>query len=712
MPALAQTRETEPALEDLIPDSAVDNPEAWARQTDAARSEPDTAAPLVILEDLDPAAPLAPLPDMQLAWPEDVDMPAVEPLTADPDIQMAEDAAQEELKAIGVGDDGEAPRLADADIVNIGSQVELAFPANAPFAERDEVGDRFASLSSLKRLRDKDDNIAQVARRARVDRDLLLRMLRVYGYYDAEVYQTLGGLDPVAGAAATDVSKVSVRFDVIPGPQYLFGTIDLAALETTGSDYADLRAAFDIHPADPVNSDDIVQERVDLGTALGETGYAFSTVDDPDLLIDHARRQGDLTVPVTPGGKYRFGQVVSALPRFLSSRHLANIARFDQGDIYKRSLVDDLRRAILATGLVSTVNVTPRETVPPAAGEPGTVDLDVAIAKAPLRTIAGEVGYSSGEGFRLEASWEHRNFFPPEGMLRVRGVAGTREQLAGVTFRRNNFRGRDQVLSVDAFAQTTDRDAFKARTVSLLANFERQSTIIYQKDFVWSAGLELVATQEREPPVDGVKSPRQTYFIAALPVRAGFDGSDDLLDPTRGFRAALRLSPEISVLDGDKSTYVKAQADASYYQRVGGSVVLAARARLGTITGAPLVSIAPSRRFYAGGGASVRGYGYQQIGPRNTAGEPSGGRSLSELAVEARIHTGLFGGAVSFVPFLDGGAVDETSTPRLNDLRFGAGVGIRYNTNFGPLRIDIGTPLNPRKGDSRIGVYVALGQAF
>ncbi|MET0181017.1 MAG: BamA/TamA family outer membrane protein [Novosphingobium sp.] len=711
----AQPMDAEPALEERIPDSAVANPEAWVGQAPAAEATP-TQQGTPEAGELDPASPLAPLPDIELAWPDDAAVPEIEPLAPEPDIQLAEDQAEAELAKLGVAPGGEAPRLADADVRNIGQGVELAFPAEANFPDGDAVEDRFAALSTLRQLRDDDDNLAQLARRARADRDLLLRTMRVYGYYDAEVFQTLGGLEPgEAGAAdetATEPSQVTVRFDVIPGPQYLYGAIGLGALEEVGADYAKLRASFDISTGEPVNADAIIQERTDLTVELGETGYAFATVGEPDLLIDHARREGDLTVPVAPGGKYAFGAVISALPKFLSSKHLATIARFDPGDIYQKSKVDDLRRAILATGLVSTVSVTPRETEAPQPGDPGAVALDVGLTKAPLRTIAGLAGFSSGEGLRVEASWEHRNFFPPEGLIRVRGVAGTREQLAGVTFRRNNFTGRDKVLSVDLYAQTVDRDAFDARTVSLLAQFERASTIIYQKRWTYAAGFEVLATAEREGAVNGVRPPRQTFFIGALPGRIGFDASDSLLDPARGFRLGLRLSPELSVQGGARSTYLKAQLDASYYQPVSERIVVAARARLGTIAGAEIASIAPSRRFYAGGGGSVRGYGYQQIGPRDDAGDPSGGRSLSELSLEARIRTGLFGGAVAFVPFVDAGSVDETSTPSLSDLRFGAGVGLRYYTNFGPLRIDVGTPLNPRKGDSRIGVYVALGQAF
>jgi len=275
-------------------------------------------------------------------------------------------------------------------------------------------------------------------------------------------------------------------------------------------------------------------------------------VGDPDLLVDHKRAEGDLTIPTEPGGKYRFGAVVSRNPRFLSSRHLQDIARFKRGQIYQRTDQEDLKRAILATGLVSSVTVTPREVTPPPPPTPGApaptgeVALDVGLVSGPLRTIAGQVGYDTADGFRLEASWEHRNFFPPEGMLRLRGIAGTKEQLVGTTVRWNNWHGRDQVLTLDLYGNTVNRDAYMARTVAFTATFEKLTTLLFQKPWVWSVGLETLATQERESAVSGQTVPRNTFFVAALPLRGAIDRSDDLLDPTRGWRAALRVSPEIS----------------------------------------------------------------------------------------------------------------------------------------------------------------------
>lgn len=707
----AQPRDADPELEDLIPDSAVSDAESWALDT-AAATQPEAEGP-------DPDTPLADNGAFTLEWPdEDIDV-AIEPLDPDPELAEAlsrrapRPAADLALPEMAADEDDESERRIED---KVSKRITLRYPAAfAEFEQFDEFIERLRALSDLEQLADSDDNLAQLANRAQADQALLEQLLAVYGFYDGDVSQRVR--TPREGEGSGEDGAVQARdarfvFSIDPGPRYRFGAIALGELGETGADYETLRGAFEIVSGDYVDEDAIVLERIDLDVALGENGYAFAEVGAPDLLVDHARDEADLTLPVEPGGKYRFGSVVSSMPQFISGKHLSDIARFDAGDIYKASDVEDLRRAILATGLVSTLSIEPRAVQAPQDGDPGTVDLDVDLTKAPLRTIAGSLGYATTDGYRVEASWEHRNLFPPEGMVRVRGIVGTQEQLIGATFRRNNWHGRDRALSVDVFASTIDRDAYEARTVSTIAKFERLSTLLFQKEVAWSIGLELVATQEREGALDGQIGPRETYLVAALPGRIVLDQSDDLLDPTNGWRLEAWLSPEISDNDGQQSAYGRATLEGRYYQPVGDNIVVAGRAKVGTIQGTHLDHVAPSRRLYAGGGGSVRGYGYQEIGPKDDLGEPTGGRSLTELSLEARVRTGLLDGALAVVPFVDAGAVDTTTTPRLRDLRFGAGVGVRYYTNFGPLRVDVATPINPRPGDASVAVYVALGQAF
>lgn len=680
-PALAQQQAADPDLEALIPDSAVQDPEVWARGQPAPADTSTPAAP-----ELDPASPLSGTSGITLPWPEEaLDLPQL----AMPEVPGEPDQAESELAAEAL------PARPSGETVTVSERVLLAFPAGQDaLPVRAAIEQRFRSLSAVENLSGQaGDSPAQIAVRARSDRDLLVRLLRTYGYYNADVSQTIEG--------------ARVRYDVVPGVRYRFGMVDLGGLDRLGTTYSQMPKK-----GDPIDLALVNAARSGIEAALGEDGYPFARAEDPVLTIDHRREEGDLAMPVSPGGRYAIGGISSNLEQFLSAGHLTHIARFRKGDPYRLSQIEDYRRAILATGLVSSVTVTPRETTPPEGDRPGIVELDTSLAKAPLRTIAGAAGYDSGDGPRVELSWEHRNLFPPEGMLRVRGILGTKEQLAGITLRKNNFQGRDRVMTYDLYTSRTNRDAYDARTVAFNVTFERLTTLIFQKPWVWSAGLEILFSREREGAVNGVNSPSQNYYIAALPLRAAFDASDDLLDPKRGMRASLRVSPEIAIGGGRKFTYARIQADASGYLPLGDAAVLAARVRLGSMPGTDIVDIAPSRRFYAGGGGSVRGYGYQAIGPRNSLGDPSGGRSLSEFSLEARIATGLFGGALSVAPFVDAGTVDAGVTPSFRDMRFGAGIGLRYQTGFGPIRVDLGTPINRRPGDSRIGVYVALGQAF
>lgn len=685
---------------------------------------------------LDNDAPLAPLPEFEVEWPDDEDFdgdfedPIAEtddPPDKDQSVEQADaeqagaeaaerdrpvenvgvdaaeigpDAPEEELaEEIDTSEPEQFGRLAGRDI---DYDIVLAFgEAKKPSgAQSPDFNDRFNGLSTLGQLDDDPANLAQIRRRARKDRQLLESLFRVYGHYDALIEQR------VDRGSGTD--HVTIVYDLVPGPLYTLSAIDLRGLEAATADLDLLRSAFGLSVGDPVNSDAIVIARADLIEALSENGYAFASLDEPELVIDHAATAGELIQPVAPGAKYRFGAIRVPENSLLPARHLQRIARFEPGQVYSRSLTEDLRRAMLATGLYSSVTLKPVDAGDQDDGEPvQQVDIAVESVTAPLRTVAGEIGYGTGEGVRVAASWEHRNFFPPEGLLRVRGVAGTQEQLVGAQIRWNNWRERDQILNLEVLASNVDRNAFKARTLRALASIERQTNLIFQKKWTWSAGVEVLASEEEDVvgPAGAVGSRR--FYIAALPGYLSYDGSDDLLNPTKGFRLGGRLSPEVS-LDQGTNLYSRAQIDASGYYPVSDTVVLAGRVRIGTIFGAGLFEIAPSRRNYAGGGGSVRGYGYQRIGPRDANNDPIGGRGLAEFALEARIKVGNFG----IVPFVDGGNIYSATFPDFTGMRYGAGIGVRYYSSFGPLRLDVGTPINPQPGDNPIAIYISLGQAF
>lgn len=556
---------------------------------------------------------------------------------------------------------------------------------------------RFNLLSSLQISANETANGSQILRRAKTDVDLMNDLLRLEGYYDNLVEYRITENNQ---KTVNNDADINIILEIISGQQYRFGAINLPGLEQNeDSDF--FRDALAFSKGDVVKQDSIVTGKANLQSQLLENGYAFAKVGEPDLLIDHARSEGDLTLSVEIDRKYRFGRIITPKNAILSGKHLEDIARFEQGDIFQQSNVDDLRQAIFATSLASSVDIVPIA----STQNEDQVDLNVALEAAPLRTISGQVGFNTGEGFKVEASWEHRNFFPPEGALNIAGILGTREQAVGVTFRRSNFQGRDRVLTASFIARNQNLDAFNARSLDIGLSYERKTTLIFQKRWTWNTGIEYSLSDE-EASFGNVIS-RELFNILSFPAGLTYDGSDNLLDPTKGFRLSARISPEIST-GVDEIAYLISQVDGSAYQAISDNIILAGRVRLGSIAGANTFSIAPSRRNYSGGGGSVRGFGFQDIGPLDLVGNPIGGRGLAELAIEARYRIGSFG----IVPFFDAGSVSNSSLPDFSDMRYAAGVGLRYYTSFGPVRIDVGTPLNRRAGDNVLAVAISLGQAF
>ncbi|GAA0478671.1 autotransporter assembly complex family protein [Parasphingorhabdus litoris] len=685
-PAPAQTANVEGATE------AADRP-------DPTDSEP-----------LDPDKPLTEFPDFGVDWPDLDASVQSEPQEVEEtprDLEMDRRLAEEEIAEI---EDDEIRQEAEAELEE---GVAANFQPSDPLAERrykigfaglpggldTKFNERFQALSALVEYKGEEANFAQIRRRAEADRELVERLLRIEGYYDAIVRNSF------ASGSGTDIA---VTIAITAGPQYQLDAITLRGLEQTDGDDAEkFRNAFGLESGETINSDQISEAEARLNREMTENGYAFAETAEPELTVDHAERDGDLDIVATPGEKYVFGSILLDNTELFGPDHAALIARFDAGDLYQQSDVEDLRRALIATGLVSTVGLTPVA----SEVEPGVVDIAADVTPAPLRTISGALGYGTGEGLRSEVSWEHRNFFPPEGLIRLTGVLATQEQSGSITYRRNNFRRRDNVLNGQVALSNIDNSAFEARTFSVSGSLERQSNLIFQKKWNWSAGFELLASQERDLDGNIQTTSRDTFFIGALPLTLSYDGSDDLLDPTHGFRLSARFSPEASLQSGS-FFYARSQLDGSAYFPVSEKIVLAGRARIGSIVGAGSNRIAPSRRLYSGGGGSVRGFGFQRIGPRDVNNDPAGGRSLVEFSLEARVRLDIFGGNFGVVPFIDAGNVYSETLPDFTGMRFGTGLGVRYYSDFGPIRVDLGTPINPQPGDSRIAVYVSLGQAF
>lgn len=642
----------------------------------------------------DPANPSTPLPSID-SWIDQQMPQASAPAELPP---ATEPAAEAEL----------AQPLAPLDSVTVPAQVandsphektpEIRYAVEIEGFGKTGLEDEFRGESALVDGKGRADTAAMVQARAHEDEALAVRLLYSEGYYDATA---LASLDQTGDGTLKAVLSVT------PGKRYKIGDIVINAGPTVPPSL--VRDSLPLKTGDYIVAADVESAEANVGVKLPENGYPFAKVGERDILLDPATITGDYTLPVEvgPRGSFR-GITTSGRKQAFGADHMKVISRFKQGELYDSRKVDDLRRALVTTGLFSSVAVDPVRTNEPGPDGAEYVDLHVDQEAGPPRTLAGELGYGTGQGFRAEGTWTHRNLFPPEGALIAKVIAGTQEQGVSGTFRRSNAGKRDKTFQAGALLNHQNYDAYEAFTAGLNISWSRQSTPIFQKRWTYTYGAEILLSNEQTTidPATAEKR-RLTYFIGSLPVQLGYDRSDDLLNPTKGFRANLRLSPEAS-FQGNLSPYVRGTFDLSGYYPVSDALVIAARTRLGTISGASRDQIAPSRRVYAGGGGSVRGFGYQELGPKDVNDDPVGGRSVNEFAVEGRYRFGNYG----VVAFVDAGQVYESAIPKFSDIRYGVGLGGRFYTDFGPFRADIAMPINRQPGESKFTLYIGIGQAF
>jgi len=589
-----------------------------------------------------------------------------------------------------------AEAAVDQDEPEVDYRVTVTGLGEVAEADGPSLVDEFNRLSVLRR-KGEARNTAQISSRASEDVLLLKRLLAAGGWFDAQVRPRIDRPD--------DQGPLAVTLDVAPGKRFTLSSITITAGPTLPPDL--IQSNLALLPGAPVIAEKVLAAEAKVALALPENGYPFAEVGARDILLDPDTGTADYTLPVSVGPRGTFGTIRSEGAEAFAADHVQTLARFQSGQLYDSRQVDDLRQALIATGLFRAIAVEPRRTGTPGPDGTERVDLVVRQEAGPPRVIAATAGYGTGEGFRVEASWTHRNLFRPEGALIVKGLAGTQEQGGGVIFRRANAGRRDRTFELAGELNHASTDAYSAYTGRLAARVSYDSTPIWQKRLTYAYGAQLIGTSESLFDPRRIARVRRGYAIAGLTGQLGWDMTDSLLDPTRGFRLTALVEPE-GALRGSFTPYARLRLDGSGYYQVAESIVLAGRVRAASIQGAELDRIAPSRRLYAGGGGSVRGFGFQQLGPRDINNDPTGARSLNEAALEVRYRFGDYG----VVGFVDVGQAYASALPNFSDLRVGVGLGARIYTNFGPMRLDVATPLRRRPNESRINVYVSIGQAF
>ena len=606
-------------------------------------------------------------------------------------------------------------------------QVDLASVGN------DDIDQTLKATSDLLALRSSAPvSPFGLIARARSDTDRLKTALESFGYYESLVIIKINGLpltDPSLGDALTALPKgstarVAVGFTL--GTLYHLRRIDI---DGEVPEPLNARETLGLSTGQPAVAAAVLAGGARLLTALQEQGYGFAQVDAPVAYEAADAPVLDLSFHVVAGEKVNVGDIhIEGLQRV----HEALVRKrllLHTGDPYKPSVIEAARHDLLGMNVFGQVSVQ----VGSKADESGGVPITFKMRERLRHAISLSAAYSSDLGGSGGVTWTDRNVFGNAEQLSfaasVINLGGSDTTGTGydtsVKYLIPDFLHRDQSLqfAVSALKQQLQAYDQKAQTASV--------TLTRKLSSIWTVSAGLSATDETilqvisagpQPPSGAIgPNPPVTfnYTLIALPFKVVYDSTDlptALQDPRHGFRGSLSLTPTLAIGHPNSTFLISVLNLATYFDLnnllplAPGRSVIAARALAGIAEGAGELSLPPDQRFYAGGTSTVRGYGYQLVGPRFPLLEtPSGGTAISAGGVEFRQRLYTNWGVVAFV---DAGQVSASLKPLHSDVRIGTGAGMRYYTPIGPIRFDIAVPVGRRPGDDSFEVYIGLGQAF
>jgi translocation and assembly module TamA len=349
-------------------------------------------------------------------------------------------------------------------------------------------------------------------------------------------------------------------------------------------------------------------------------------------------------------------------------------------------------------GIFDSVKIS----VPKELDDRGELPVQVSVIERKARTIGFGVSFSTDEGFGGETFWRHRNFFGQQESLKVTATLSEIRQALALDIEKPNFVEIDQSLLINSTLLHQQSDAFDEKSASGFVGLKRKLDGRWELTFGVAPEYSKVDDNESE----------ETWIGIGTPVTLRHNTTDNALDPTTGHRFMLSATPTFGELS-ELTQFIRTEFKSSIYFAPFPTdrVIFAARGRIGSIIGEATDEVPANHRFYAGGGGSIRGYEFQSVGPLDSDDDPVGGRSVIEVGAELRLRATE---TIGFVPFVEGGTAYDSSIPDADrEIRWAAGLGLRYFTAIGPLRLDFAFPLNRRKGiDDSFQFYVSIGQAF
>ena len=536
---------------------------------------------------------------------------------------------------------------------------------------------------------------------ARADYRRLLTALYSDGYYSGTISIRVDGREADSIAPLDAPARVSrIAINVTPGPQFVFGRTEINPLAP------DTALPDSFAPGEPARADEIRQAVRAAITSWREAGHAKAETAGQQITARHPQQVLDAQVQIAPGPQLTFGAVTISGNNLVRTSAIRRIAGVPEGEVFTPQALDDAAARLRETGAFASVALVESDTI----GAGNTLPIDLQVSEAKLRRLGAGVEYSSVDGLTVSSYFLHRNALG--GAERFRAdieIAGIGGETGGTDYSISSSLGIPAIYKTEtdflatASISREDEPDYLVDKVSVETRLSRD--IPGDKTAVIGVGV-LAAHEE-------TAAGQRDYILLTFPLEGTIDKRDDPTNAKNGYYVNLELTPFLGIL-GD-ATGGLVYADARAYRSFGTDdrFTLAARTQLGSVIGPDETEAPAEFLFFSGGGGTVRGQGYKSLGLDTTIdGTPvtTGGTSFAGVQLEARVDVTE---RIGVVGFYDYGYVGASALPlRDGQSHAGAGLGIRYDTGIGPIRLDVGTPTTGDRAYDSVQVYIGIGQSF
>ncbi len=552
--------------------------------------------------------------------------------------------------------------------------------------------DAINKVSSLITLQNHPPKTINALRfRANNDKKNMIKIMQSYGYYDAEVKIDIQQLK----------EKVTVYVFISPGVRYLIKNVKILDFqEKKDLDICNITLEkLNLPLNSPLITQSIQQAQNIILLLLSTCGYPLAKIENREIKIDLSEKNGSIEWLVNPGPLCKFGKINVTGLKGIEQSFIDNKLKWKYNEIYSSQKVYETQQKLLKTNLFSSVGIAHSENI----DENNRLNMNIKVIEATHKYLTAGASYATVDGFGFSLGWGNRNFRSIGELLAIEANVAQRMYLGQATYKKPDFKKPDQdyVLRFEASRQ-------KIPVVYLAFNYILTNRIDrrFSKRLETSYGLTVEYDEITHSANDG------KFALIALPLFLKFSTANHLLNPTEGYTIIYRAWPYKNFINSSKA-FFKQTLILNLYMPMeqSNTLVLAIRMQFGSIIGPSVYKIPLTKLFLGGSDDDLRGYKYRTVSPLDEKFNPIGGRSAIYFSIEPRIRITK---TIGLVPFTDLGVVSFKRLPQIDEKWFKSiGLGLRYFSFIGPLRFDIGFPLDRRKQiDSKYKIYVSLGQTF